>query len=142
MSALPFGTQLNRSDIVGQKLVDIHYRHRFDVEGLDWSDAFFELDSGVTFALPMEDAGSFMVEPPLTECRSIEDTTFRSLFGKTIAAVVRPIEITGESPYLILDSGHAILHVMGAPHGVDYAGLYINSPGDLDMSRMVDFFHA
>lgn len=142
MSSIPFGTKLARDDVVGRTLVEIYSRHRFDVDGLDWCDAFFELDSGATFALPFEDAGGFVVEPPLAECQRTQDPILRAILGEKISAVVRTVEGTEESPYLLLASGNAIMHVMGAPHGVNYAGLYISAPGELDVSCMVDFFEA
>ena len=78
------------------------------------------------------------------EAKPFDQARLEFVLGQRIAQVLDddPAAASGfEYPYFVLENGYAVTDVMAAHHGLGFAGLHVFSPGELDLSKMVDFFH-
>jgi hypothetical protein len=141
MSTTPSGTELNRLDVVGRTIVSIVQEVIInDEKGMDWAYTFYELDSGVVFCLPFQDAGRLSAENPTEGTEPIE---LESVLGEQIVDVLRDgpeSETCMDSPYLVLGNGFLVTDVMGAPHGLGAVGVYVYAPDEIERSKLVEFF--
>ena len=143
MSSVPSGTELDRDDVIGRKLVDIVQSGSINDDGMDWVYTFFRLDSGATFCLPCENAGGFLTEEPKPDSTSQDHPKVQSVLGQQIVAVLRQGpegDSFHDSPYLVMENGYVVTDVMGDYHGTGYAGCHVYSPNEINTSTMVEFF--
>ncbi len=143
MSQIQPGTDLQRDDVVGRKLVAVLQSPAILEKGMEWVYTYFRLDNGAVFALPVEDADAFLAEEPRPECSPQDYPELKPVLGQRIVSVLRngPDSDAGEdSPYLLMENNYIITDVMGYPAGVGYAGLHLCKPGEIDTSALIDFF--
>ncbi len=152
MPFVPPGSKLGRNDIVGFRLVEIVQSESLDDDtpeessaddGMDRVYTFYRIDSGAIFFLPFDDAGAFSTEEPPHDAVPLDHPGAKPVMGQRIIDVVRhgpDADFDHDSPYLIMDNGYAITDVMVYPHGVDYAGVHVYAPDEIDLSKMIEFF--
>jgi hypothetical protein len=134
--AMSIHRDLERADIVGQKLREIRQSGETNQDGLDWAESFFCLDSGVVFSLPLESANSLCAEELPPDAEPIMHPHLSHILGQRIADVLRPPEdVHFESLCLLMENGHLVCDVVGAPRGTGGAGVFIYSPGEIDMAK-------
>jgi hypothetical protein len=140
---LPYEGKLNGEDVVGHRLVAILQSGVIELAYTNQIQTFYRLESGVTFFLPFADAGRLIAELPPPECREVNLEELRPILGQRISAVLQlPPELDWEddSPCLLLENGYVVTDIMGSPPGIGSEGLHIFAPGELEISKMKQFF--
>ncbi len=143
MSQILPGSELGRDDVVGRTLVAIMQSGLLIERSMAWVYTYFRLDNGAVFALPLDDAGGFLAEEPRPECSPQDYPELKPVLGQRILNVLREgpdSDACHFSPYLIMENGYIVTDVMGCPEGLNDAGLYVYSPGEIDTSTLIDFF--
>ena len=128
--------ELARAEVVGQQLREIRQSGDADQDCLDWAESFFCLDSGVIFSLPLESADGLCTEELPPDAEPIAHPLLSHVLGQRIADVLQPPEhVHFESLCLLMENGYLLCDVIGAPHGTAGAGVFIYSPGEIDMAQ-------
>ena len=130
---------LTRDDLIGRKLTAVCEEFQWDVDGIDLSFCYFVLDSGTVFCLPGEWADGLLCHEIPSDAEQIYEDEPGTVTGQRIVALLRErsdADLLLESLCLLLENGWLVWHVCGANHGTGYAGVKVEKPGQIDLSKL------
>jgi hypothetical protein len=141
-SKLPLSLQ--KSDIVGRKLVRILQSYEVLDGWVHFAQNYFILDSGVAFSFPYGAKPGFISAETPGDAKEINHSVLAAALGSTITGVYRPRsngDVEPDDIVMRLDGGLWVWQVSSAPEGVHgCVGIHVEREPPEPISELVDYW--